>query len=434
MLNKNPDRTEWAAGERGMAIARLLGTLALVALACPAFAQTEPDVGFGDTEAEEEEIAVETDYGVFGNGYLRLGIGSTDGGDFTTFKLNGAESKYRLGNESDVYVEFGLGYRAALGNGSDFVVEAMVNGYGNSNALNNGDEFAGDSNLVQAYAGIENIGTGAFREAFLWAGRRYYRRRDVHISDFYYENMSGDGAGIENVRLGSAGLSAAAFYYDADDIGYTSAALDVRVHDIGVGDGWFGEAGAIWIDGSGDDQTGDDGYSIRFHLDNLDLGWGEMRNALMYGAGAGIEFNSTGAAYASSDDNRLRIVSQALIKTGAALESQATLVLQQSEIGGEDQTWVSTGIRPQYNFTDNWGAAVEVGFDWFDDDGDEQSLTKLTLAPFYSFGRKGFFARPQLRAFVTWANWSEVGAITEQVALGNVTDGISLGLQLESWW
>ena len=313
-----------------MAIGRRLGAWVLVALAFPASAQTEVDLEFGDDETEEEAIAVETAYGVFSNGYLRIGVGSTNGGDFTIFKLNGAESKYRLGNESDVYAEFGLGYRAALANGSDFVVEAMVNGFGDSNAFTNGDAFAGDSNLVQAYAGIENIGNGAFREAFIWAGRRYYRRRDVHITDFYYENMSGDAIGVENVRLGPVGLSTAAFYYDADDIDYTSTALDMRVHDIGFRNGWFGEGGAIWIDGSGDDQTGDDGYSIRFHLDNLELGWGEMRNALMYGAGAGIEFNSTGAAFATSDDNRLRFVSQALIRSSEDLESQATLVLQQS--------------------------------------------------------------------------------------------------------
>jgi maltoporin len=417
-----------------MGIGRHLAAGALVALAAPAWAQTAPDPKFGDTETQEEEISAETAYGLFGNGYLRLGIGSTDGDDFTAFRLNGSESKYRLGNETDVYAEFGLGYRGALPNGSDFVAEIMLNGYGNSNAINHGVDFDGDGDLVQAYAGIENIGDGAFREAFVWAGRRYYRRRDVHITDFYYENMSGDAIGLENLRLGPVGLSTAAFYHDADDSDYTSTALDARVHDIGLGGGWFGEGGAIWIDGTGDDQTGDDGYSIRFHLDNLQLGWGEFRNALMYGAGAGIEFNSTGAAYATSDDNRLRFVSQALIRSSEDLESQATLVLQQSEIGGEDLTWFSTGIRPQYNFTDNWGAALEVGFDWFDDDEGARSLTKVTFAPLYTFGQKGFFARPQLRAFVTWAQWSEVGAITEQAALGDATDGTSIGIQLEHWW
>jgi maltoporin len=39
-----------------------------------------------------------------------------------------------------------------------------------------------------------------------------------------------------------------------------------------------------------------------------------------------------------------------------------------------------------------------------------------------------------LRAFLTYAEWSDVGAITEQAALGNVTDGTSIGIQLEQWW
>ncbi len=418
-----------------MATRNLLAAIVLAALAQGASAsQTEADLQAGDTEGPDAPDIDETKYGLFSHGYFRLGVGSTDGDDMVTFQLNGAGSKYRLGNESDLYGEFGLGWRGALANGSDFIAEAMFNVYGNSNALTNGAEFAGDSSIVQAYAGVENIGTEALREAFVWAGRRYYRRRDVHITDFYYENMSGDGIGIENARIGPVGVSTAAFYYDADDSDYTSWAVDARVHDIALGRGWLAEGGAIWIDGTGADQIGDDGWSARFHIDNAELGWGEMRNALMYGAGAGINFNSIGASDAASDDTRLRFVSQALIDTSENLQSQATFVVQQTDLAGDSQTWISAGARPQYNITDNWGVAVELGYDWFRDDGGDNSLTKATLAPFYSFGRKGFFARPQLRAFVTWAQWSDVGAITNQTALGDVTDGASIGIQLEQWW
>jgi maltoporin len=34
------------------------------------------------------------------------------------------------------------------------------------------------------------------------AGRRYYKRNDIHISDFYYWNQSATGAGIEDVLIG----------------------------------------------------------------------------------------------------------------------------------------------------------------------------------------------------------------------------------------
>ena len=399
-----------------------------------AVAQEDADIETGDTAGPDAPFGYRIPEGVFSRGYLRLGLGSTDGNDMITFQLDGAESKYRLGNESDVYGEFGIGYGKTLENGSEFISEFMFNVYGDSNAYTNGAEFAGDSGVVQAYAGIENVGDAAFREAFFWAGRRFYRRRDVHMTDFYYENMSGDGAGVENARIGPVGLSTAVFYYDDDAIDYQSASLDARVHDIAMGGPWLGEVGASWINGSGRDQTGDDGWSLRFHLESDDLSWGQMRNALMFAKGAGIEFNSIGASYADSDDSRVRFVSQALIETSDAFQSQATFVLQQSEIDDEEETWVSAGVRPQYNFTKDWGAALELGYDWFDDNSGDRWLSKVTLAPFYSFGKEGFFARPQLRAFVTFAKWSDVGAITNQSQLGNVTDGTTFGLQIEHWW
>jgi maltoporin len=386
------------------------------------------------TDTVGPETLIEDPYGLFSNGYLRFGVGSTDGGDFTAFKLDGAQSKYRLGNESDIYGEFGLGYRGDLGNGTDFLAEFMFNAYGNSNAFNHGTDFDGDYNVVQAYAGFDGFGNQALRDAFLWAGRRYYRRRDVHITDFYYENLSGDGIGLENVRVGDVGVSAAFFYYDDDDSDFQSRTLDARVHDVPVAGTWLGDVGMAWLDVSGAAQGGDDGYSIRFHLENAELGWGEMRNALLFGGGAGIDFTSTGATYATSDDHRLRFVSLALIDTSEDFQTQATLVLERSEIGGEAQTWISAGARPQYNITDDWGVALELGYDWFDDDDGARSLYKATFAPFYSFGKTGFFARPQLRAFVTWAKWSDPGAITEQAALGDVTDGTTIGIQIEQWW
>ena len=72
----------------------------------------------------------------------------------------------------------------------------------------------------------------------------------------------------------------------------------MRVHDIGFRNGWFGEGGAIWIDGSGDDQTGDDGYSIRFHLDNLELGWGRCGTRYVRcRCGDRVQFHRRGLCY-----------------------------------------------------------------------------------------------------------------------------------------
>lgn len=413
---------------------RITLAVAFCALFAAPLAAQDVDLETGDTEGPDAPVTDLGQSGLFSHGYVRFGVGTTDGGPMVPFKLRGADSKYRLGNEDDLYGELSVGVRAPRADGSAFVTEVMVNGWENSNALSFGEPANADGDLVQAYAGIEKFGDNELSESFLWAGRRYYRRKDVHITDFYYENMSGDGIGLENVALGPVHMSVAGFYYDDTDSDFQSTALDIRFHDIALRGDWLGEIGAEWIDGTGDDQTGDDGYSIRFHLTNADLSWGEMRNALMYGRGAGIQFDSKGDANATWDDTRLRFVTQAPLLTTEDFQTQATGVWQRTDRNGDAETWISAGLRPQYNITPDWGFAVEAGYDWVDDKDGDRSLAKLTLAPLYTFGKTGFFARPQLRAFVTWAKWSDPGAITHQAELGTATDGTTYGIQIEHWW
>ena len=47
----------------------------------------------------------------------------------------------------------------------------------------------------------------------------------------------------------------------------------------------------------------------------------------------------------------------------------------------------------------------------------------------------GFLSRPSLRAFVTWAHWSDT--FRGQIAPAtdpNAVRGIAVGVQMESWW
>ncbi len=44
-------------------------------------------------------------------------------------------------------------------------------------------------------------------DATLWAGKRFYQRHDVHLNDFYYWDISGPGAGVENIDVGVGKLS-----------------------------------------------------------------------------------------------------------------------------------------------------------------------------------------------------------------------------------
>jgi len=101
------------------------------------------------------------------------------------------------------------------------------------------------------------------------------------------------------------------------------------------------------------------------------------------------------------------------------------------------QQWVSFGARPEVFFTKYLSLAFEGGFDHTRSqiaplyDG---WLRKFTIAPQIGAGRK-FFSRPVLRAFLTYGNWSDgfrgfVGGIPFQ----NRTDGLTYGVQTETWW
>ena len=44
-----------------------------------------------------------------------------------------------------------------------------------------------------------------------WAGQRFYRRKDVHITDFFFHDMSGYGAGFEDLKVGQKSKLAVAY-------------------------------------------------------------------------------------------------------------------------------------------------------------------------------------------------------------------------------
>ena len=104
--------------------------------------------------------------------------------------------------------------------------------------------------------------------------------------------------------------------------------------------------------------------------------------------------------------------------------------------------WVSFGVRPEVFFTKYLSLAFEAGFDHTDgfattQNGNSQFegwLRKFTIAPQIGAGSK-FFSRPVFRVFMTYANWSDgfrgfVGGIPFE----DRTDGLTYGVQAETWW
>lgn len=140
------------------------------------------------------------------HGYARSGIGWTgSGGEQQCFQATGAQSKYRLGNECETYAEIKLGQEVWKEGDKSFYFDTNVAySVAQQNDWEGTDPAFREAN-VQGKNLIEWLPGST-----IWAGKRFYQRHDVHMIDFYYWDISGPGAGIENIDLGFGKLSLAA--------------------------------------------------------------------------------------------------------------------------------------------------------------------------------------------------------------------------------
>ena len=117
---------------------------------------------------------------------------------------------------------------------------------------------------------------------------------------------------------------------------------------------------------------------------------------------------------------------------------QALAMYQHDDLGLAENTdfkWYSFGLRPVYSFTEMYNLAVEAGYDYTElETGEEGGLLKMTAAAELT-PEVGFFSRPALRFYLTYARWSDeyiglIGGKTQE----DDTSGVAMGVQFESWW
>ncbi|WP_109316048.1 carbohydrate porin [Pseudovibrio ascidiaceicola] len=364
-------------------------------------------------------------------GYLRIGVGQTEGDKFTAMQLNGAWNKYRLGNESDFYGEYGVGGKYTFENGSALVGGVRAHVAGDNNDLIVDGEFDANVATREFWLGYKGLGEGALSDSTVWVGRRFYKRKDIHITDNYYENYSnwdGFGGGLEDVDLGSGKLSVAAFT-NGDRNTHT---LDARFEGIHLGEDLVGEIGAAYSMTTGD-ATGDDGAALRLHLQKNNIFGGYMKASLMHGFNAASGFSADG--WSDAED---RSITRAQIHGLASITDEIELFYtawhQLDRNNGDNTNWSSIGIRPQYNINEDFNLQLELGLDHVQTEDESRTLGKTTFAAAYTFGESGFWARPQLRAFVTYGAWSKPGAVGDSEIFEDKKSGTTYGLQFETWF
>jgi maltoporin len=401
------------------------------------------------------------------HGYFRAGYGvSSEKGRQVCFQVNGAASKYRLGNECDLYGEWLFSAPAYVG--SDGVIanaNIMFNLYVPTTPLGYPDSLTPQGGAVGQgvhwgfnqfffdFKGLPFLPTGTVA----WVGRRFYKREDVHVTDFFWWNASGLGGGIEDIPVSETmKVSYAAFVVDGPGIsaGPPAPALpartdiairnDLRLYGIPVHKDGELVLGVSAIADVSDNVNTESGFSgTVMHVFNGIMGGGN-KLSFQYGMGPGIGLGGSDSLLTSTDTSRIRAVENLTIQPTEEVGAQFTAVYQHDKLdapaGSPDkQDWISAGGRISYAVHPYVQLLGEVGFDTVKPDGgDRRNLTKISFAPVIAAG-KGYWARPQLRLFATIAFWNDAARLAGVDSGGIYTDtdktsGATFGMQSESWW
>jgi maltoporin len=410
-------------------------------------------------EADQKIEKLQQQMGSFEfHGYFRSGYGQNSaGGQQVAFQAPGAGAKYRLGNEAETYGEFifvnnWLNPDHATDKAwmkTEVMLEANTTNsasYANFPGGAGNDQFRLREAFIQAGNVLESQPDAKF-----WVGERYYRRQHIDINDFYPLDMSGYGGGIEdlNVRIGK--LAVAYLSGARPDIvtenGYLAKNnVDVRLYDLkgpaGLWGGWFDFASTK----GGKTSTGaplptTDGYAFGLRQQSLEWHGGYHTFGIQYGTGAASNFSTSiddPTPYLRSSA-RLQVIEHLLFQPNDRFAIMPIFVYQRVKDGNprhDWNQWVSFGARPEVFFTKYLSLALEGGFDHTHSPSGQYDgwLRKFTIAPQIGAGRK-FFSRPVLRAFLTYANWSDGlrGLVGGEPYLRR-TSGLTYGVQAETWW
>ena len=378
-------------------------------------------------------------------GYLRSGVGnSLNGGKQSCFKLPGAEAKYRLGNECEQYAELELRQDVYnFDDGSVLSVDGMASLY---NQYDRQLTFQGDNGaarLPQLYAQWSNL--PSLNGGSLWAGRRYYKRNDIHISDFYYWNQSATGAGVEDVLIGGLKYSYALSRKDNLYQENYVTRHDFNVAGFNTNPGGELELGLSYLD-KPERTDAHSGWAITAqHVQSEFLG-GKNKFAVQYGEGSGTGLGYTGDFRLDNSSKRYRIVEFFDWQVTPRFGGQIEAVYQKDfRPDGGNQEWLSLGVRPAYAISEQFKLVTELGHDQVKAADGTRKLSKFTFAPTWSPKGPGFWTRPEVRLYYTYASWNAAAqraaneldagsALSDTGAFGTARHGSNAGLQVEYWW
>lgn len=406
-------------------------------------------------------------------GYARSGIGWTgSGGEQQCFQATGAQSKYRLGNECETYAELKLGQEVWKEGDKSFYFDTNVaysvsqqNDWESTSPAFREANVQG-KNLIEWLPG-----------STIWAGKRFYQRHDVHMIDFYYWDISGPGAGIENIDLGFGKLSLAATrssesggsatFADRDADGdrvydnvVPNDVFDVRLAGLETNPGGTLELGVDYGHTNIPDDyylqpgASKDGWLFTAeHTQSMMKGFNKF--VLQYGTDS-MTSNGKGIPQGGSVDNdgsMWRVLDHGAITLADRWDLMYVGMYQNIDRDNNNGTeWWTVGVRPMFKWTPIMSTLLEVGYDNVKSQrtDEKNSQYKITLAQQWQAG-DSIWSRPAIRVFATYAKWDEKWGYannsdtgyTSGVAYSDTSaktfsrgdnDEWTFGAQMEIWW
>ncbi|WP_306331138.1 maltoporin LamB [Vibrio injensis] len=382
-------------------------------------------------------LAAGSAFAVDFNGYMRAGTAiSNHGTGDQAFEKNGVG---RLGNEDDNYYEFGFAKELKTGE-QTWKVESMI---ASSDEGKSGWESK-EINVAQFNVQAKGL-FASDPDAVLWAGKRYYQRKDIHITDFYFLNTSGTGGGIENVSIGDQKLSVALIQDGAHE-NSTGYIFDARLANIGVWDNASLELAVAYnfaTDKDNVSEQADDGVLLSAIL-HQGLSNGFNQTILQYGTngyGNQVADFGSGAWYnrgtsANNDASAFRLINWGVMSLGEQWEMGHQLAyMNGSDISAAklstDQ--YSAVVRPMYKWNDTMRTVFEAGYHGgkkaAGTETEDFGHAKLTVAQAWAMG-DSFWSRPELRVYGSYLHDTKND---DRFGTGNDSEFV-VGVQVEAWW
>ena len=365
------------------------------------------------------------------NGYSRGGpVFNHSDGVKGNLALGGELQKFRLGNEGDngIEVNFARGFEAG---GIQWKVNYMPSKWG-----------SGDINTEQAY--VEMSGFGFSPEAKFWVGQRRLRIQDVHIVDNFLMNYGDNiGAGVTDIPVGGMKLGLGVFTSDKFDRSEPNNAKAHRVNadlsEINTNPGGKLRVLLTAVGGSGQ-VGGGSGSGVSVSHNQKDFLMPGMSNALFLQTSRGHaridgEFESIDGTSAGRRSTR---IADSIGWQMGPFGGQALIGYQtnKTDITGVETKDFSLGGRASYAFTKHFKGLAELSTTTRKGNtGPDQRLSKVTLAGALALS-EDFWSRPELRLYVTKANWNQAAAVANAATFGanGKTSRTLVGVQYEVWW